>query len=95
MSLIDERLIYEIATQLYINKDRIMDMSIQVGSAEFPDLNRQWRVYRDEWLALSSEDRAVWLSRAEDWLSSWILKHGDTHIAYVRENMKFVYSQEN
>lgn len=89
----DEQLLYEIAAQLFINRDRIMDMSIQAGTAEFPDINRQWRVYRDEWLALSDEDRQYWIDSASAWLETWKQKH-TAFYSFLINNGKPVYSAD-
>lgn len=91
ITITDDQIIYEIATQLFINKDRIMDMSLQAGQAEFPDPNRQWRDYRDEWSTLSEEDREQWINSATTWIQSWKQKHG-AYYSFLQQNGKPVYS---
>lgn len=69
------QLVLELAAQFYINKDRVTvgwgipDSNIDIK--DFPDPNRPWQVYKDEWYELSESDRQVWIDKAEDWLSTW------------------------
>lgn len=78
------QLLLELAAQFYINKDRT---TVGWGSSfipegevpDFPDPDRQWYVYRDEWLALSDSERQVWLDKASNWLDSWSEKYPDLY----------------
>lgn len=94
------QLVLELAAQFYINKDRVTvgwgvsDPSIDKSTIkDFPDPDRQWYVYRDEWYALSKADRQVWFDKAKDWLSSWEEKYAHLY-NYVIENGKPVFSVE-
>lgn len=88
----DEQLVYELATNLYINKDRIMDIKLAAGQPEFPDPNRPWTVYRDEWNALPEEQKQGWCDAAREWITSWTQKHGQAKLDYIKEQGIPVYS---
>lgn len=74
-----DQLVLELAAQFYINKDRVtVGWGIPDDNAstkDFPDPNRQWHVYRDEWISLSDSSKQVWIDKAEDWLSTWSEKN--------------------
>ena len=88
----DNQLVYELATNLYINKDRIMDINQAAGQPEFPDPNRPWRVYRDEWFALPEAGKQVWLTKAQEWITAWTQKHGQANLDYIKQQGIPVYS---
>lgn len=92
-----KQLVQELAAQFYINKDRV---TVGWGVVEpgtdkstlkdFPDPNRQWHNYRDEWQALTKTQRQVWIDKAEAWLSEW--KQKNEHLyPFLLENGKSVF----
>ena len=83
----EEQLVYELAVQSYINKDK----GRQLAGMEFPDPNRQWRSYRDEWFLLSEDEKDVWISEATIWLNDWKKKHSQYYDVLIR-NAKPLYS---
>lgn len=70
-----DQLVLELAAQFYINKDRVTVgwglPDSEVNIKDFPDPDRQWYVYRDEWFNLTASDRQIWIDKAEDWLAMW------------------------
>jgi|688.fasta_scaffold755227_2 hypothetical protein len=87
----DKQIIHELAIQLFMNRDRIMDLSKQSGSAEFPDPNRQWRVYRDEWFTITETEKQQWFDAARTWVDTWKEKHKESYDLLLL-NGKPVYS---
>lgn len=62
-----EQLVYELAIQNYINQGKLN----QPVGMEFPDPNKQWRDYKNEWFSLSDDERKVWIDEAKIWLDDW------------------------
>lgn len=88
----DSQLVFELAANFYINKDRIMDIDQAAGKPEYPDPDRPWQVYRDEWFALSEVEKQVWLDKAQEWLDAWTLKHGEVNLELLKRTGLPVYS---
>lgn len=81
-----DQLVQELAAQFYINKDRttvgwgISDPNLgKYDLKDYPDLNRQWYDYKDEWELLTVAERQVWLDKAEEWLYIWREKYEDLY----------------
>jgi hypothetical protein len=83
----ENQLLYEIAIQNYINQDK----KNQVIGMEFPDPNRQWRDYKNEWFAMSENQRAVWIEEARVWLEDWKNKNSEYYVLLL-ENARPLYS---
>lgn len=93
-----DQLILELAAQFYINKDRVTVGWGTPGPDEnkdllkdFPDPDRQWNVYRDEWYNLTEDDRIVWTDKAEEWLSTWRQQYEDLYPLLLNQG-KAVFS---
>ena len=90
----DSQLVYELAANLYINKDRVMDIKLAAGQPEFPNPEKTWRFYRDEWIALPEEQKQEWYLKAEEWIASWSQKYGQAKLDYLKQYGKPVYSKD-
>lgn len=93
-----EQLVEELAAQFYINKDRVTvgwnapDPAADPAQIkDYPDPDRQWYDYRDEWLALNEQEKQVWIDKATTWLRDWQLQYPNLY-PLLFEHGKAVYS---